>query len=677
MAVLGKSDLVSVLIIGSFLLAGCDKSEKEIKRTQNDVPVEKPFVLSTIETVRFTADETFDKPSVRIQGSNVTSGAKFSLENIITDTNRKITGDYITTRTERFPQCEFKYMTKVLADELKVDMSIPKFTEAYDRMLSVDGDCLAMERFMSEIETLSVKDDDYRLFAVALEKLYTKESVLRTFTDIEKTANVENGDFSLSFVLNSYPTARPTTAVFHLHANNKITPLVFGLNSKGLWEGEEPWEVYSNTTHTAAPPDKTFVLAQKQEEERNRLRQIEVRAAEEKRRIALERVRYIKENSDTLLLEILSAWDGSKGNVDNNHVEKGLAELIQIGDPAALFIGRTIFLLHPTTFENLKPLIAKAPEDILNIQTKLEQLSDAGKLSATIALALLHQSKLYPSIDSDDNKCISLLTRAKEKNVAAASYFIAEILRNKSQRTETDLRYCMDMFKESASAGSAVALYKLGHIAETEGKNIEQALQYYQAAADKNCGLSQLRSAQLLLKINPQDKTTITNLLERASRNNVMEAFYHLGEPLTKSSLPGDRMKGWEFLEKAAEKGVKPAALAVAVNWIENRKTANYAKALQYVSESAAEKNSTGVLTLGKIHLYALGVPSNVNLGVNLIEDAANLGNGEAMYILYDLYVNGKGIKQNPTLGFQWLSKSARTGYPYAIEVAKAKKVEF
>ena len=99
-------------------------------------------------------------------------------------------------------------------------------------------------------------------------------------------------------------------------------------------------------------------------------------------------------------------------------------------------------------------------------------------------------------------------------------------------------------------------------------------------------------------------------------------------------------------------------------------RTRNYAAALPLFERAAAAKNGEGMACLGHVYLYGRGVDPQPSIGFDLVHRAATEERDpHAMYALGLAYLNGVGTERRDYLAWDWFQKAAEKGYAEAMRM--------
>ena len=94
----------------------------------------------------------------------------------------------------------------------------------------------------------------------------------------------------------------------------------------------------------------------------------------------------------------------------------------------------------------------------------------------------------------------------------------------------------------------------------------------------------------------------------------------------------------------------------------------DYAKAVNYFTESSKLGDPQSVYALGYMHYKGLGCAQDYNLAATLFKKGAMLGKDNSMYFYGLCWRNGYGVSTNEDSAKYWLQKSASLGYRQATQ---------
>lgn len=97
----------------------------------------------------------------------------------------------------------------------------------------------------------------------------------------------------------------------------------------------------------------------------------------------------------------------------------------------------------------------------------------------------------------------------------------------------------------------------------------------------------------------------------------------------------------------------------------------NYTEALPILEQAANLGNAEAMCTLGKLYAEGKGVDNNIQKSYEYYSQAAQKEHPQAQYQLGMYFLGGKGVSADVQQAQQWIEKSAQNGYPEALEILK------
>ena len=219
-----------------------------------------------------------------------------------------------------------------------------------------------------------------------------------------------------------------------------------------------------------------------------------------------------------------------------------------------------------------------------------------------------------------------------------------------------------------AEQGDATAQYQLGNIFQQgwyeQQADLDEALRWYQAAADQDHRDACFNVALLALRILPnQNQSPRTDqglqALEKAAHLGDMEALTFLGDVLItgEGAVPMDAERGARCLEQAGES--EPRALRILAAHLMNgdRLPADPKRANQLFKLAAEAGDPEAMFQLGVSLHTGRGASPQPEVARKLFRKAAEQGHGEAMVNfavgLFD---------EDPETATEWILRSAEQG---------------
>jgi TPR repeat protein len=246
-----------------------------------------------------------------------------------------------------------------------------------------------------------------------------------------------------------------------------------------------------------------------------------------------------------------------------------------------------------------------------------------------------------------------------------------------------DYENALTYAENAAAAGSPEGALLAGHILlhglSQRGQDDDLAVRWLRRAAergdsDANVILSRLASAERggLSAFQAYD------FLTTAADSGDALAAHELGIYLMERGDPGAASAAVDWLRLAAESGRVEAYndLAFALSdWVHGPR--NLTLARRWYERAGENGNAYGALMAGAMHLSGDGQNANPELGVRLIQQAAELGHSAAMgeFALL-LFQGAPGLPANPSAAANWALRGAQAGdssaqYLYAYALAK------
>ena len=97
----------------------------------------------------------------------------------------------------------------------------------------------------------------------------------------------------------------------------------------------------------------------------------------------------------------------------------------------------------------------------------------------------------------------------------------------------------------------------------------------------------------------------------------------------------------------------------------------NYTEALPILEQAANLGNAEAMCTLGKLYAEGKGVDNNIQKSYEYYSLAAQKEHPQAQYQLGMCFLGGKGVSTDMQQAQQWIEKAAQNGYPEALKVLK------
>ena len=291
---------------------------------------------------------------------------------------------------------------------------------------------------------------------------------------------------------------------------------------------------------------------------------------------------------------------------------------------------------------------------------------------------------------------------AESKNVYAMNKLAKIYLEEKNVEM---LPKALEYLKEAATVGkSDMAMYVLGNVYSDNEYGMKDKLEaekWYRMAEKEGNGYAAYKLGKLKV-----EEGNIKEAMVHLVKADNKYAWYRLGKIyLNENEDFFNPERGIEYMEKAAEEGNSFAQYQVGKMYNYGVIVArNEAKAIYWLDRASKQNNEFASYVLGKIHYekqdyinaekqflkcenecikpysdYCLGKMYldkdgklfNPEKGIEYMERSAEAGNNTASFIIGITYLKGKVVKENRTLGRQWIERAANEGNEYASEFLK------
>jgi TPR repeat protein len=226
----------------------------------------------------------------------------------------------------------------------------------------------------------------------------------------------------------------------------------------------------------------------------------------------------------------------------------------------------------------------------------------------------------------------------------------------------------LETLRARADSGDARSQVLLGERLEKREGAPEEAVRYYQRAADQNYPEGLVALGQCLRRgvgIEKDEKQAVA-LFERASAQNCPDGHYRLAECLRYGrGCHRNLVEAARLLKLAADAGHGRAAndygffLERGVGVAQDHR-----EALRYYRTSVDHNCPAGMIRLADMYREGKQMPRDVHEAVRLYEAAAAAGGEEAFFALCQLYRDGEGpLRPNQRKALEIARRSAERGH--------------
>lgn len=283
----------------------------------------------------------------------------------------------------------------------------------------------------------------------------------------------------------------------------------------------------------------------------------------------------------------------------------------------------------------------------------------------------------------DKEKGLDLLTQSSQGQFAYADFNISVLKQQSGQAFLPDLKKAYSLGNNQA--GLLLADYYLSENAQNHSPDqMNQAKAIYTGLAEKGDPNAQLKLGYMLdnglgVSADPiaaQRWYTASAEQGNALAEYLLGQFYHVGEL---GETDDTLAKKW--YKKSA---THLAKAYVALGFIDETVDDNYADALKYYEQAAAQGNAFGQYNLALMYQYGKGVPVDYQKAKALYTKASDKGLDLAMNQLGSMYYYGLGQDKNDHEALAWYKKAAALGNANALyslglfsETGLATKIDF
>jgi len=312
-------------------------------------------------------------------------------------------------------------------------------------------------------------------------------------------------------------------------------------------------------------------------------------------------------------------------------------------------------------FMAMKAFETQSNEEAINILRKCAQ--NGHSKSMRVYGMLLNRGKLIPK---DPNSAFMFIKGASEKGDIPASYYLAKLyisgsgVRADPQKAVIILNDLS--VKKHGPSRILLANMKLrGHGCE---QNMVSAFQLISKAYEDKVPKSERLYALMLLKGYGCDQNVDIGyeVLHRAAQTDMIALYHYTLALMNTSAYPGNRNDIIRMLIQASEGGVHEATEQLGLMMIE----INLMDAKKYLKISA----SVGLPESNyRIGMMKLEKGKNVINAAKFIKTAADKHHPQALYQMYILYNEGKGVSQSSETAEKKLLEAASLGLPQAQSI--------
>ncbi|EME30580.1 uncharacterized protein Gasu_20420 [Galdieria sulphuraria] len=289
--------------------------------------------------------------------------------------------------------------------------------------------------------------------------------------------------------------------------------------------------------------------------------------------------------------------------------------------------------------------------------------------------------------------CGDILEQFYEETLSAASFTqelgqsnsINVTLNNERPEKEGTLKKAIRYYEKSVSSGNLDSLVALGN-AWLKMQHPERAKEAYVKAAEKGIVSSFLCLGNLYFRgyigkysSVSRDGIKASKYLTAAAEEGSIEAKYLLGELYASGLEPiePDESSALRYLESAAEQNHSEACYLLAKILLEKEEldpgSVNMEKILKFLLVAAEQNHAGACYFLADLYYKAGSSTSNNGLenyqhALTYFERSGASGLSEGYYMAALMYLHGVGTKVNIKVGIDLLNQAAEMGHTVALE---------
>lgn len=289
--------------------------------------------------------------------------------------------------------------------------------------------------------------------------------------------------------------------------------------------------------------------------------------------------------------------------------------------------------------------------------------AEAGHLDAMTKLA-------FACAEKEPRRAYELALEPAKQGDAKACYLLGALFYT-GRGVEANLAEAVAWTRRAAEAGDAVSQFNLG-VSYRDGKgvksNADEAVRWFSLSAKQGNAEAQYNLADMLLTGPKKYRHPVRalELLRQAASQGHTNALYAMAQMLCDGEgVPKDAAKGIAYLRQAVAQGSPEAMLKLAALLHEGHDLPkDNAEALRLIKKSS----ELGLAEQSKLLLGLLLIETGEDAaqGLALLQPMAEQGDGQAQYILHELYHRGQYVPANRELALLWLRRAAESNMPNA-----------
>lgn len=162
----------------------------------------------------------------------------------------------------------------------------------------------------------------------------------------------------------------------------------------------------------------------------------------------------------------------------------------------------------------------------------------------------------------------------------------------------------------------------------------------------------------------------MSELIKKAQKGDVSSQVEIAESYFLGNAEERDSKQGRFWATKAAEKGDVNAQYLLAVSYLGSFPVEceiNKDKAFYWASKASEQGHLGAMVITANAYLYGNGIPADPTKGIQILNQAVQLGGAEAEFLLGSLHINNMFVEEpSPTKGVQLIKSSADKEFAYA-----------
>lgn len=298
----------------------------------------------------------------------------------------------------------------------------------------------------------------------------------------------------------------------------------------------------------------------------------------------------------------------------------------------------------------------------------LQVKAGAGDKTAVVALAYLHSTTLFGTIDNTE--VVRWYRKAADSGDVAAMQSLAGYYRT-GRGVEKNETEAVRLYRVAADSGNTAAMHALGEmVAAGRGiaKDEAEAARWYRRAADAGFApaMRDLGIAYSYGRGVARDDTEALRLFRASGEAGDRTGMANVGVMYeTGRGTARDDAEAVRWHRKAAEAGYAYSMQRLGILIGAGRGTAkDDAEAVQWLRKAADAGDAAGMRSLAVRYANGTGVPKDEAEALRLFRKSAEAGDRAAMSNLGVIYENGRGVAKDESEAVRWYKKGAEAGSP-------------